>query len=193
MSNLINPRFKDLIIKDFLIVLLALCVVIYPMSPIVEMWGQIVLLAVLYGILNDLRACYVCPEYFTYGHRYGGDRLVTTLDTIPNALVWGVVATVKLAAGAGAIFCLIVSPDYFHQHMPTILKFLMVVLVSGEIASYLVQSLISKNLIEVIFYGVPLELKSRWIATGIRNMIGYNVIILGGILLGASGGHPHGE
>lgn len=179
---MLNRYYAPLVKESFTIVLFGLIAFLFfPYKSRFNVWGRIVLFAATYGILNDLRACYVCPEYFTVGHIYGGYRLVETLDFIPNALVWGIVATVKLAAYAGVVFCLIVNPIYFNNHQKIIIKFMIAVLIIGEIGSLIIQYIVNRDQ-TMPSYGVPSELQANWTATGTRNLLGY-VTIMGGAMI----------
>jgi len=58
-----------------------------------QVWGLGVLTASFYGTLNDLRACWMCVEYFSNGHTGFHVRLIATNNWVCNALVWGPYAT----------------------------------------------------------------------------------------------------
>jgi hypothetical protein len=62
--------------------------------------------AVAYGVLNDLRACCLCTEYFTLGHTPFHSRLLATDAALPNALAWGACATWKLGIPFGPLLAL---------------------------------------------------------------------------------------
>ena len=59
-----------------------------------KFWSIPIVVMALYGILNDMRAVRICPEYFTIGHIYGGERLVFADDLNVQAIVWGIMATI---------------------------------------------------------------------------------------------------
>lgn len=185
--NLVNPRHKYAIKQAIFITLSAMAATATPWK-IARVWGAVVLSAVGYGIINDLFACRVCPEYFTVGHVYDGQRtrwrLVNTLDPNVNAVAWGMVATSTLAALGGAIvsFGAFMSGASEKAVIISMLVHTALTLVIADVGSRIEKGRIEKKPSK-IYFDVPDQLQSRWHANNVRNSIGYISLIAGVIAI----------
>lgn len=65
--------------------------------------GFVFLAGTLYGIVNDIRACHQCIEYFTVGHTTMHKRIVPSDHPITNALAWGMWGSLPLSLVASVV------------------------------------------------------------------------------------------
>lgn len=185
--NLINPRYKYLIKKAMFITASAIGAAAMPWK-LPRIWGATVLTAVAYGIINDLFACRVCPEYFTIGHFFDGERtqnrLVKTLDPNVNALAWGMVATSTLAALGGTVLSVGASLSGADEKAVIIsmVCYTALALVVADLSSRFEKARLERNP-NKIYFDVPDQFQSRWHANNVRNSIGYMALIAGAIAM----------
>ncbi len=185
--DLINPRYSHLIRPAAAITISAIGAIAMPWKSS-RVWGATVLVAVGYGIINDLFACRVCPEYFTVRHIYDGqnteNRLVKTLDPNVNALAWGVVATTRIAAYGGVV--LAVGASISGGDEKTIIVSMIclasIALVVADIVSRCEKSRVEAYRIK-IYPNIPDQLQSSWYATETRNSMGNMSLQIGVVAL----------
>lgn len=109
----INPARRSGVYFDFFNVLLAILAFVIPHGyDLVRAWGFLILNVAVYGIVNDLRACRQCIEYFRLKYIYDGERLVLTRnDPNLNALIWGVCSSVLFPSFVSfVVYPLILTP-----------------------------------------------------------------------------------
>lgn len=175
--SLINPRYQYLIKGAVIITLSAIGAVAMPWK-LPRVWGATVLTAVAYGIINDLFACRVCPEYFTVGHVFDGretrGRLVKTLDPNINAVAWGMVATSPLAALGGTVLSVgaCISGLDEKKIMISFICTAALTLLIADLGSRIERRALEKEP-RTIYLDVPNQFQPRWHANNTRNMIGY--------------------
>ena len=184
LQELVNPRYEGIINQSLAIMLTALVASFFPWQ-FVRMWGRFVLLLMAYGIGNDLIACRVCPQYFTVGHFYDGERLesrlLKTMDPTLTAVVWGIVVTATL----GGLGSLVLSAKFTMSGldealvMKSAFMYLLTVLAVADIVSRLVKFSVDPS--QLAYGGIPAELRGGWQSTNARNAIGYLGLIGGGL------------
>ena len=181
LQELVNPRYMGSIDQSLQIMTVAIVASFLPWQ-VVRMWGRFVLLLIAYGIVNDLFACRVCPEYFTVGHFYDGQnlghRLIKTMDPTLTALVWGLVVTATLG-GLGSIpLAFKYSGSRFNETfvMECAFMYLFAVLAFADIASQIIKTYVEH------YHGVPNNFQAGWHATNVRNSMGYIGLIGGGLV-----------
>lgn len=185
--QLVNPRYKYLIKQALFITASAMGAVALPWK-LPRIYGVTVLTAVVYGVINNLFACRVCPEFFTVGQIYDGQRLhhrlVKTLDPNVNALAWGTVASSTFAAIGGTFLSVGASVFEADEKLViiSIVCYAALTWVVADLSSRLEKARLERNTTE-IYPGVPMDYQARWHANTVRNSIGYVALISGAIAM----------
>jgi hypothetical protein len=187
MINSVNPECRKSFIFKIFIIVIATIAMMYPHN-LSRLWGSMILTPVMYAILNDLRACRTCIEYFTLGHIYDAPRLVMNLNPNQNAIIWGIFVAAKLSlfgSSFATAFAAIRNFPNFDE-IPVISILLIqstvyiVIFVLGELVSWC--SLFnSANYYSEYFdkeCHVPRKLMGKWNAVMNRNVMGYFLIMI---------------
>ena len=165
--------------------------------------GMTMLLGWAYATLTAYLSCTECPEYYTLGHVYDGQRferrLVRSLDPKLNALVWGPVASWHVSALFGWIISFCATSSWFsvqitaRQLLPILVTLCAVALPVAQYAAVLARDYNNANLMRMRLARmalfpplpqVPEEFRPLWRSVNARNLAGYTAIVGGGLAVG---------